>query len=151
MEAKSVELISRVIGSRGEGVQINPIWVEILPEQIPVKDLIARAVEAQIHDLLTNQKLDPEHASQILDRYYPEQDPAGAETEDVSPAGKRPVKSRENPINLRTEIKRACKAFQSGAIVIFVDGQQVQDLKQQVTITPETKIKFIRLIPLKGG
>jgi hypothetical protein len=140
-----------VIGSQEEGFRINPVWVEIVPEQIKVKDLIVRAVEAQIHELLTNQKLDPEHASQILERYYPEQDPAGTETEDVSSAGKRRGKSRETPLNLRTEIQRARKAFQSGAIVIFVDGQQVQDLKQQVSITAETKIKFIRLIPLKGG
>jgi hypothetical protein len=145
-----VEVVTRVIGARdAEAFQLRPVWVEIVQEQLSVKDLLAQAVEAQIRELLVTQKLDQQQAGEILERYYPEQE--SAQKEDIHYPSERLVRARENRMNVSTEIKRAIQAFESGAIAIFVDGQQMQDLEQRVTITSETKIKFIRLIPLTGG
>ncbi len=152
MGSRNVEVVARVIGVKEtDPLRICPVWVEIVQEQIEVRDLIAQAVEAQIHELLTRQKVDHQQAGHILDRYYPNPDSAPARKEAFSKRGKRLVGARGKRISVRTEIKRAFQAFESGAIAIFVDGQQMQDLDQQVTITSETKIKFVRLIPLTGG
>jgi hypothetical protein len=151
MEAKNVELVSRVIGSVGEVFKINPVWVEIVQEEISVKDLLAQAVEAQINELLTNQNLDQQQAGKILDQYYPEQDSMEDPREDTRSSRERRVSAGRDPISITTETKRAFQAFRNGAVAVFVDGVQMQDLKQRVTITSETKIKFIRFMPLKGG
>ncbi len=55
------------------------------------------------------------------------------------------------PMNLATEVHKAQQAFANGRFLILVNGQRYTRLDEQVTLTPQTNIKFIRLMPLTGG
>ena len=48
-------------------------------------------------------------------------------------------------------VAKALSAFEKNGFMLFVDGKQLADLDDTITILPRTDVTFIRLIPLKGG
>jgi hypothetical protein len=48
-------------------------------------------------------------------------------------------------------VKRALGAFGRMGFVLFADGRQMTDLDSEIRLTPTTTVKFVRLLPLKGG
>ena len=47
--------------------------------------------------------------------------------------------------------QRAVRAFQRSGFLILVDDQQVDDLEAEIEVKAETRITFLRLVPLAGG
>jgi len=45
----------------------------------------------------------------------------------------------------------AVKAFAKNGFFVNVDGRQVDSLDEDVTITADTDVSFVRLVPLVGG
>ena len=45
----------------------------------------------------------------------------------------------------------AIEAFSDGLYYVFVDNEQIETLDQQVTISPQSTLLFLRLVPLVGG
>lgn len=48
-------------------------------------------------------------------------------------------------------VSHALDAFVKNAFMVMVDGRQVTDLDAAVVVSPRTEVRFIRLVPLKGG
>jgi hypothetical protein len=61
------------------------------------------------------------------------------------------VKSERKPVDAALQLAAALEAFERRRIVIIVDGRQALDLDQLVTVTPQTEVKFLKLVPLVGG
>jgi hypothetical protein len=49
------------------------------------------------------------------------------------------------------EYARVLQAFQRGAVLLLVDDQQVTDLDATIDLGPDTRLSFLRLVPLAGG
>ncbi len=49
------------------------------------------------------------------------------------------------------ELERALSAFERRAVLLLVDDRQLTDLDEVVDLRPETRITFLRLVPLAGG
>jgi len=45
----------------------------------------------------------------------------------------------------------AIHAFQSNGFLVLVDDRQVTELDERVELRPETKVTFLKLVPLIGG
>jgi hypothetical protein len=43
------------------------------------------------------------------------------------------------------------RAFAHNGFFVLVDGQQIVSLDDDVTLTPDTQVAFVRLVPLVGG
>ena len=54
-------------------------------------------------------------------------------------------------INAEQQIEVALKAFEENGFFMFVDDQQAESLDQLITVTPQTRVSFVRLTPLVGG
>ena len=54
-------------------------------------------------------------------------------------------------INLEKEIQFAEKAFEENNFFILVDDKQYEHLNDKVILEEDSKISFIKLIPLVGG
>ncbi|WNN89310.1 hypothetical protein [Gloeocapsopsis dulcis] len=48
-------------------------------------------------------------------------------------------------------LQKALRAFTDAAYIILVNGQQVESLEAEITLSQETKVTFLRLMPLVGG
>ncbi|CCK27928.1 hypothetical protein BN159_3549 [Streptomyces davaonensis JCM 4913] len=52
----------------------------------------------------------------------------------------------------REEDRRlALKAFTANGLIVLVGDRQVTDLDEEVDLTADTEVTFLRLIPLAGG
>lgn len=62
----------------------------------------------------------------------------------------RPTKYTQRR-DCEAECERALKAFCSNGFFLLIDGTQVSDLDEEVVITSDTTVSFVRLTPLVGG
>ncbi len=54
-------------------------------------------------------------------------------------------------IDWEEQFQRAVEAFEHNGFVLLVDRRQVESLEETLTLTPETQVTFLKLIPLVGG
>ena len=62
--------------------------------------------------------------------------------------GEKPTRKVVDPAR---QLTAALEAFERRRIVIIVDSRQVLDLDQPIVVTPDTEIRFLKLVPLVGG
>jgi hypothetical protein len=72
--------------------------------------------------------------------------PIGAE---LTLNGYRMGKRRQ--IDLEQQVHKAQLAFEANAFVLFINDRQVTELDHKIVLVPETKVTFLRLLPLVGG
>jgi len=59
---------------------------------------------------------------------------------------------RERPLpDWPKQYAKAVRAFQGNGFLVFVDDRQITDLDETLHLTPQTKITFLKLVPLIGG
>jgi len=61
-----------------------------------------------------------------------------------------PLKQRRN-VDAARQLETAIEAFQRTRILVVVDRVQVLDLDRELTVTPDSEVRFIKLVPLVGG
>lgn len=54
-------------------------------------------------------------------------------------------------LDWETQYARAMTAFQGNGFLVIVDGRQVTDPDEEIELTAETNISFLKLVPLIGG
>jgi hypothetical protein len=73
----------------------------------------------------------------------------------VTPTEQERRLNKEKPSRQRIDAERqlaaAVEAFERTRIVIIVDGKQMLELDRPITVSPDTEIRFIKLVPLVGG
>ena len=55
------------------------------------------------------------------------------------------------PITVEDEIVRAQQAFAARAYMIVIDNRRVIHAAEALTLTPATRVEFIKILPLVGG
>jgi len=59
---------------------------------------------------------------------------------------------RERPVlDWQKQFGRALAAFQGNGFLVLVDDRQITDLDQNLELTAQTKVAFLKLVPLAGG
>lgn len=48
-------------------------------------------------------------------------------------------------------VARALEAFRDGLYLVLVDGRQVDDLDDELSVTDQTRLRLVRLVALAGG
>jgi hypothetical protein len=60
------------------------------------------------------------------------------------------IKKRK-PVDAESQKQLAIQAFQSNGFFLLVNDKQLTDLDDEILITPNTSVLFIKLVPLVGG
>ena len=151
MGGLTVEVRSRVVGGRGGDPEIEPVYIRLLEEKLTVAELIRRTVEEQVRDLVARRKLDAEQTRRALDRQYHSGEEIIAKAEQGTV--KNPSRRATDPMKKRSaaEVRKALSAFDSRSYYVTVDGRQVERLDDVIELRPDSKVTFIRLMPLVGG
>jgi hypothetical protein len=59
---------------------------------------------------------------------------------------------RERPVlDWEKQFDKALTSFQGNGFLVFVDDRQITDLDQSLQLTAQTKVAFLKLVPLIGG
>jgi hypothetical protein len=59
---------------------------------------------------------------------------------------------RERPtLDWQRQYAKAVTAFNGNGFLVFVDQRQITDLDETISLTPQTNVTFLKLVPLIGG
>lgn len=116
--------------------QLQEITLRLASERLTVRDLIRARVKEEVR--LHNAK-----GSEVFQGLV---QPTG--TEKIL-NGYRVKKGRQ--LDPDKQLDAAEKAFHHNGFIMFVDDGQVETLDDEVVITPDTRVSFIKLVPLVGG
>jgi len=56
-----------------------------------------------------------------------------------------------SPVDVELQVEQATLAFQAQQLLLLVDDTQVETLDDELRIGVDTKVTFLRLMPLVGG
>ena len=57
----------------------------------------------------------------------------------------------KRPIDWERQAEKAEDAFRRNGFFVLVDGRQVEELDEELALTTDSDIRFVRLTPLVGG
>lgn len=118
------------------GESLAEFVLELLTDRITVHELIRSRVFQEVKDY--NAK--PSTVFRGLVR------PTDAES---AMNGFRMKKPRT--IDWNEQFERAIEAFEAGFILVLLDDEQIDDLQREVVVGPNSRVTFLRLMPLVGG
>jgi hypothetical protein len=118
------------------GGQIGDLTLEFLTEQITVRELIRSRVYQEVTEF---------NASQA----WPS--PPLVQPTEVERLLNGEPRSRRRKLDWERQFERTLQAFQRSQVLILVDDRQLEDLDGEIELRPETRITFLRLVPLAGG
>lgn len=146
----TIEVRSQVFGVK-DSPELLPVFLNLLEEHLTVAELIRRSVEEQVRELVVKCHMDSQQVRRTLERHYL----TAAEIADQAEQGTVRYPSncaaKVPQINPKAEVQKALRAFEAGRYVILVNGQQVEHLDEELIFNPNTKVTFLRLMPLVGG
>jgi hypothetical protein len=59
---------------------------------------------------------------------------------------------RERPVlDWQKQYARAITSFNSNGFLVFIDDRQITDLDEPIQLTSQTRVTFLKLVPLIGG
>ena len=114
----------------------NRIDVQFYSDVVTVKDIIQARVEQEVADYNSEK---PEYFKGLVQ-------PGDAE----KTLNGYKVKARK-AIDAEKQVYIALDAFGKNAYFVLIDNKQVESLDQQVQISENLSIKFVKLTPLVGG
>lgn len=127
------------------------VFLESERENMTVEELIRLTVKKQIEQFRDTKRLEWETARSILENRQSKKEAewVAANSEyGVIPVSEQIQKSLPNS---EIEVDRAIWAFQQKEYLIFADGKQLQKLEEQVEVHQQSKIIFLKLMPLIIG
>ncbi len=76
---------------------------------------------------------------------------ANFESEEEKLLNKKVQKPVLGLLNGEVECERAFKAFKGNQLMVLINKYQPSELNETVTVSPDTKVTFLRLVQLVGG
>ena len=126
----------QVIDETSAGDLVRQFVLELASETLTARELIERRVrsEVEVHNSKRSEVfrglMQPNDTEPCLDGFQLRQ---------------------HRPIDANAEVRRAFDAFDKNVFVLLVGDTQVEGLDDQVTVTSDLRIAFVKLVPLVGG
>ena len=125
-----------IVDETASGIPTNELTLDFLTEHITVRELIRSRVYQEVKDYNMRKSqyfrglIQPTHAEVTLNGYK--------------------LKARRD-IDWERQYDKAIEAFEKTRIIILIDDKQAESLDQDLVIRTDTKVSFLRLMPLVGG
>jgi hypothetical protein len=118
------------------GETLREFSLDVLSERITVRELIRSRVYQEVKDFNAQQ---PGVFQGLIQP---------ADDEQTLNGGRR---RKKRLIDWKRQFERALAAFRANQILILVDDRQLESLDEEIEITPDTRVAFLRLTLLMGG
>ena len=119
------------------GKFVGETVVEFLTERITVRELIRSRVYQEVGDY---NRRKPEAFRGLVQ-------PAEAER---AVSGDYRMRSPRD-VDWKVQFERACDAFEHNGFFVLVNDRQAESLEEEIVLGPETRVAFVKLVPLVGG
>jgi hypothetical protein len=118
------------------GGSVDELTLDILAERLTVRELIRSRVYQEVEDY--NRKR-PETFRGLVRPTDAEQTLNGVKLR------------RGRDIDWKDQFNKACEAFERNGFFVLVDDRQAESLDEEIELTPATRVRFVKLVPLVGG
>jgi hypothetical protein len=118
------------------GEKTPRLTLDFAVQRITVRDLIRDRVYQEVRDYNQSQ---PEYFRGLVQP---------TDSEQVLNGYKLP---QRRLIDWEKQYEKAVQAFQHNGFIILVNDRQVEELEEEIELTEELPISFLRLVPLIGG
>ena len=150
-----IEIHHRSTGPSSDSKTEAPqVVLDILEETITARELIRRTVSEHLRKL-GRESPTPPRESTLSHLYLTESEiRSQADSGKIALENSPSSSSNSDPDPTAFEsnaIKSAEKAFRLGRFTILIAGRQIDDLNTPLTFEDQTKVIFLRLVPLAGG
>lgn len=122
------------------GSVTNELTLDVLSESITVRELIRSRVWQEVQDYNLRQRRPGDATFRGLVT------PTDAER---ALNGVRLRTPRE--VDWKQQFDKACDAFTRNGFFILIDDRQAESLDAPITLRHDTKVSFVKLVPLVGG
>jgi len=121
------------------GSVTNELTLDVLSESMTIRELIRSRIYQEVQDYNLRQRqgdatfrglVTPSDAEQALN-------------------GTRLRQPRE--VDWKQQFEKACDAFMRNGFFILIDDRQAETLDETITLRHDTKVSFVKLVPLVGG
>ncbi len=126
----------RIVDETAGGDALHEVVIPIEKTRLTVKDIIAARVEDEVRN----------YNGRLGDHFNGLVQPKSAE---VALNGFKMKQRKE--IDAEQQVYVALDAFQKNGYFVFVNDLQAESLEQEVEITADLKVSFVKLTPLVGG
>jgi hypothetical protein len=58
---------------------------------------------------------------------------------------------KPRPIDAEAQFQRAVEAFEANSFILLADDRQIETLDTEIQLGPETRVTFLKMVPLAGG
>lgn len=126
--------ISTIIFGLPSGQRTDRLCLTVLMDALSLRDLIAHKIRQEVAECQAQQR-------------------PGLSGEHCLPETLIRARSRQalSPGSVEAEIARAQQAFAARDYMIVIDNQRIDDLDAMVALSPDTRIEFIKILPIVGG
>jgi hypothetical protein len=118
------------------GQSIAEYPLDLLTERVTVRELIRSRVYQEVQDYNRRQ---PETFHGLVQPMDAEQTLNGFRMRD------------QRQIDWKKQFDKACDAFEHNGFFVLVDDRQPESLDEEITAGPDTRVSFVKLVPLVGG
>ena len=118
----------------------NELTLDVLSETITVRELIRSRVYQEVQDYNLRRRQGVAEFRGLVTPSDAERTLNGA------------MKLRQpREIDWKDQFEKACDAFERNGFFVLVDDKQAESLDETVTLRHDTKVSFVKLVPLVGG
>ena len=119
--------------------------IRLASERVPAREIVASHVRTQVEALNDHARRNRDKHDRVASFLV---GPHSHETErKLNP--KRGVRTRL--LDTETEIKAAHGGVEAKQVIMLFDDREVTDLDELLTVTDDSTVTFLRLVPLIGG
>jgi hypothetical protein len=110
--------------------------LEVPSEEITLRELIQRRIREEVEDFNRKQEdvfcglIQPTEAERVLNGYR--------------------LKTRRQ-LSWENQYAKALEAFEKNGFFVIVDGRQVDELDEVISLKETSEVHFLKLVPLVGG
>jgi hypothetical protein len=137
-------MILTIRDETASGSVTNKLTLDVLTENLTVRELIRGRVYQEVQDYNQRQRRQADFVFRGLVT------PTGAEPAAGGPAGGARLK-RPREIDWKEQFDRACEAFERNGFFLLIHDRQAESLDERITLRHDTRVSFVKLVPLVGG
>ena len=119
----------------------NELTLDVLDETITVRELIRSRVYQEVSDYNLRQRTNAGTTFRGL--------VTPSDAEKTLNGAMKLRKPRE--VDWKDQFEKACEAFERNGFFVLVDDKQAESLDETVTLRHDTRVSFVKLVPLVGG
>ena len=124
----------------------NDLKVTFANERLTLTELITAKVRAKVENINANLKAnEPDH------RFISAKERLLNISSIKNKTNRLKDKIEEARVDPEKAVYEALAGFQQNAFFVLIDGRQVTELEEELVLTPQSQVQFIRLMPLVGG